>query len=77
MHNCRFRSRYNLALGYDKKSDNHKLDFHKNMYDYIMKNTDWAVGIDIRSLNSIENILETFPKGTEGKYAIVFLPFAS
>jgi|GEM_PF-5634325 hypothetical protein len=64
----------NIALGYDKNKNDHKLDFHKDMYDYLMKNTDWTIGVDVRSLNSIENILETFPKGTEGKYAIVSYP---
>jgi hypothetical protein len=64
----------NIALGYNKNPDNHKLDFHKSMYNYLMNETDWMVGTDIHSLNSIENILEVFPQGMEGKYALVSYP---
>jgi hypothetical protein len=42
-----------IALGYDKNTDNHKLDFHRDMYDYLMNKTDWMIGVDIRSLNSV------------------------
>ena len=64
----------NIALGYDKNPGKDKLDFHKSMYDYLMSETDWMIGADIRSVNSIENILEVFPKGIEGKYALVSYP---
>lgn len=64
----------NIALGYDKNVYGKKLDFHKGLYDDLMNKTDWMIGMDIRSVNSIENILETFPHGTEGKYAIVSYP---
>jgi hypothetical protein len=64
----------NIALGHETNPDNHKLDFHRDMYDYLMKETDWMIGVDILSLNSIENILEVFPKGTEGKYELVSYP---
>ncbi len=64
----------NLALGYDNNPDNHNIVFHKNMYDCLMNETDWMIGIDIRSLNSVENILEVFPDKIEGKYALVSYP---
>jgi len=64
----------NIALGYEKNPGKEKLDFHKSMYDYLMEKTDWMLGVDIRSVNSIENILESFPEGTTGKYAIVSYP---
>lgn len=64
----------NIALGYEKNPGKEKLDFHKDMYDILMDETDWIVGMDICSLNSIENILEVFPKGVKGKYALVSYP---
>jgi hypothetical protein len=64
----------NIVLGYDKNPGKEKLDFHEGLYNYLMNETDWMIGTDIRSVNSIENILEVFPKGTEGKYALVSYP---
>ena len=64
----------NMALGYEKNPGKEKLNFHKELYDYVMENTDWMVGIDTQSLNSIENILNVFPKGIKGKFAIVSYP---
>jgi hypothetical protein len=51
----------NLKLGYD-------------MYNYLMNETDWMIGIENSSANSIENILNVFPNDTEGKYALVSYP---
>jgi hypothetical protein len=64
----------NIALGYEKNPGKEELVFHKDMYNIVIDETDWMVGMDIRSLNSIENILEVFPKGTEGKYGLVSYP---
>jgi hypothetical protein len=63
-----------IALGCEENLNNHKLNFHKDMYDYLMNKTDWMIGVDINSLNSIENILEAFPEGIKGKYALVSFP---
>lgn len=63
-----------IALGYDKNPGKEKLVFHKGLYDYMMNKTDWMIGIDHRSLNSIENILEVFPKGMTGIHALVSYP---
>ena len=63
-----------IALGYDKNPGKEKINFHKNLYDYMMNETDWTLGIDHRSLNSIENILEVFPEGMTGTYALVSFP---
>lgn len=64
----------NIALGYMKNPDNRKLDFHKGLYNKIMKETDWMIGMDINSLNSVENILEVFPNGIKGEYGLVSYP---
>ena len=64
----------NIARGFGDNQDKKEFNFHKKLYDYLMDNTDWKIGVEINSLNSIENILYTFPKGTEGKYAIVSFP---
>ena len=64
----------NIALGYEENPGKENLIFHKDIYDIMMDETDWMVGVDIRSLNSIENILESFPKGMEGKHALVSYP---
>lgn len=64
----------NIALGYDENKTNKKVDFHKELYDFMMNNTKGIIGVDIRSVNSVENILYSFPKGTNGKYAIFSYP---
>jgi len=46
----------NIALGYEANPDNRRLDFHESLYNYLMNKTDWMIGTDIRSVNSIENI---------------------
>ncbi len=58
----------NIALNYDENKTNKNLDFHEELYNFMMKNTDEFIGVDINSTNSIENVLFTFPKGTAGKY---------
>ena len=63
----------NVALGY-QKSDKTELDFHEELHEYIMNNTNGFVGMDILSVNSIQNVLNTFPEGTSGTYAIVSYP---
>ena len=68
----------NFALGYSILKEERELDFHSEPYDYLMNETKEFFGIDIKSVNSIENILNTFPKGngafpkdTNGKYIIM------
>ncbi len=63
-----------ITLGYEFKSRKNKIGFHRNLYNYLAKNTDWMIGVETNSLNSIENMLYTFPENTEGKYAIVSFP---
>lgn len=63
----------NIALGY-LKSDKDILDFHPELYKYIMNNISGFIGMDILSLNSVQNILNTFPEGVSGTYAIVSYP---
>jgi len=63
----------NIALGYET-SDKEELDFHRELYGYMMKNTQGVIGLDVLSVNSIQNILNTFPEGTTGTYAIVSYP---
>jgi hypothetical protein len=57
-----------------EKGYNSKLDFHKKLYDYLMNETSGVFGVDPFSLNTIENVLNVFPDGTNGKYAIVSYP---
>lgn len=64
----------NIALGYDKNHCKENLDFHKVPYDYLMQYTDWMIGLDCFSMNSIENILNVFPEGIKGIYPIVSYP---
>lgn len=54
--------------------ENRELDFHPDLYDYMMKNTEGVIGMDVNSLDSEGNIRNTFPLGTTGKYAIVSYP---
>ncbi|MEK6832462.1 MAG: ElyC/SanA/YdcF family protein [Nanoarchaeota archaeon] len=61
----------NIALENPGKD---KLNYHEGLQNYLIHKTDWMICSDIRSLNSIENILEVFPKGIEGKYALVSYP---
>ncbi|MEX0920140.1 MAG: hypothetical protein WDZ69_00985 [Candidatus Pacearchaeota archaeon] len=63
----------NEAL-FNGRQDKNSLDFHWELYDYIMKNTEGIAGLDIRSLNSEQNILNTFPEETSGRYALVSYP---
>ncbi len=62
-----------FSLGY-KNQEKAKIDFHKELYNYLKENTDWMIGIDTKSVNSIENILYTFPREIQGKYALVSFP---
>ncbi len=64
----------NASERYKVNSGKDKLDFHKDLYNYLLENTDWKIGVDINSLNSIENILQVFPKEIEGRYALVSFP---
>lgn len=47
---------------------------HKPLYNYLKEKTDWIIGIETNSNNSIENLLYTFPNEIKGKYAIVSFP---
>lgn len=62
----------NIALG--PEMPDRKLDFHRELYEYMMDNTDGIIGVDIRSVDSIGNILNTFPEGTSGTYLMVSYP---
>ena len=64
----------NIALGYDKNPGKENLDYHENAHKPILDNTNWMIGVDIKSRNSIENILNTFPPGTKGKYILISYP---
>lgn len=64
----------NIALGYEENPGKEKLNCHIGLYDYMMDETDGMIGIDCVSLNSIENVLQAFPEGMEGKYALVSYP---
>jgi hypothetical protein len=64
----------NIANGFGNYSKKKEFNFHKELYNYLINNTDWMIGAEINSLNSIENILYSFPENTEGKYALVSFP---
>ena len=51
------------------------LDFHGELYGYMVDNTKEFIGMDIRSRDSVGNVLNTFPKGTSGTYEIVSYPW--
>jgi hypothetical protein len=63
----------NLALGYVNPKER-ALDFHPELYRYVLENTDGIVGLDILSVDSIGNILNTFPRETSGTYLLVSSP---
>lgn len=50
------------------------LDFHKDLYNYLMQETGVVFGVDPFSMNTKENILNCFPEGTNGKYGVVSYP---
>lgn len=50
------------------------LDFHRDMYEYMMRNTQGIMGVDILSIDSVGNILNTFPPNLSGRYVIVSYP---
>ena len=49
-------------------------DFHQDLYDYMMQNTEGVIGMDILSTSSVGNILNTFPPSVSGRYMIVSYP---
>lgn len=49
-------------------------DFHRNLYEFMMKNTEGVIGMDVLSKNSEGNILNTFPREVSGRYALVSYP---
>ena len=53
---------------------NHGLEFHKDMWDYMMQNTEGIIGVDMLSVDSIGNVLNTFPPEISGKYIMVSYP---
>ena len=63
-----------IALGCEENKNNRELDFHEGLYKFIMENVEGVIGIDTKSVNSIENILYTFQKETTGKYVIFSYP---
>jgi hypothetical protein len=73
-------NRANTAIDFVNKNNLPKrciiagLGVHKDLHNYLLENTDWKIGVDINSLNSIENILQVFPKEVEGEYALVSFP---
>ena len=52
----------------------HGLEFHKDMWDYMIRNTEGIIGIDMLSIDSEGNILNTFPPEISGKYIVVSYP---
>lgn len=52
------------------------LDFHQDLYDDMMEETEpnGIFGVDILSIDSIGNILNTFPPSVSGRYVIVSYP---
>jgi hypothetical protein len=56
-----------------------QMDIHPDLWNTAMeyakshqkKGKPSVIGLDIRSTNSIQNLVNTFPKGTEGSYVIV------
>ncbi|MBU2616205.1 MAG: YdcF family protein [Nanoarchaeota archaeon] len=50
------------------------LEVHYDLWNYMMQNTKGMIGIEGISTNSRENILNTFPKGTKGRYILVSYP---
>jgi len=55
-------------------SNGRVLDFHQDLYDYMMQNTKGFIGMDILSTSSVGNILNTFPPSVSGRYIIVSYP---
>lgn len=65
----------NISLGHES-SGKTDLVFHKDLYDFVMEETgpDGIFGVDILSIDSVGNILNTFPLEVSGKYGIVSGP---
>ena len=56
------------------KNPSKNLDYHRELHNYLLKNTKEFIGVDINSTNTIENIIYTFPKGAKGKFRIISYP---
>ncbi|MBU1252752.1 MAG: hypothetical protein KJ905_00225 [Nanoarchaeota archaeon] len=56
------------------KIDSAGKDFHLELYNRVRKEIGGIFGVDTLSLNSIDNMLNTFPEGTSGKYGMVSYP---
>jgi len=50
------------------------LDFHRELYDYMINNTEGIFCIDTHSMNSVENILNVLSYGIKGKHVIISYP---
>jgi hypothetical protein len=53
------------------------MDFHSQLWNYFVnkfKEEKRIFGVDINSLNSRQNLINTFPPGLDGRYAIVSYP---
>ena len=50
------------------------LDFHQELYDFMLKNCKGIFGWDTNSTDSAGNIKNSFPDGVSGEYAIVSYP---
>lgn len=61
-------------LALQGENPDRELDFHKELYEYMMSNTEGVFGLDVLSVNSVGNILNTFPEGTSGTYLMVSYP---
>lgn len=63
---------------YKTPGDSDDLDFHYKLWGYLEQKYDskeiGIFGVDINSMNSKQNLLETFPEDQEGKYVIVSYP---
>ncbi|MFH1503035.1 MAG: hypothetical protein ABIE36_00050 [Candidatus Diapherotrites archaeon] len=53
---------------------NGEINFHKELYEYMMNNTKEIFGVDINALDTVGNILQTFPSEQEGKYLFFSYP---
>jgi hypothetical protein len=69
----------NLALERQRKGEStDELDFHRGLWNYLKHKYEQGeigiFGVDTSSLNSKENLVNTFPSDTSGKYGIVSYP---
>lgn len=63
----------NIALGH-LPYEERELDFHPELYDFMIENTNGIFGLDSLSVNSVQNILNTFGEDVEGVYMLVSYP---